>query len=281
MSDQYPVDADAGEVRLDTSIPAAMPAAVVRELPTRHLELEAVPTPRIEAPDHLLLRVEACGICGTDLHILAGTSYRPTLPFVLGHEAVGTVVDAGSDATSWVGRRVTMTNFTGCGRCAMCRAGDERLCPDLVSITGVLGAWGGFAGYVRIHAAQAVDVPSPLDAIAAASLVDAGVCSTDDVWHAIARQNHDGVTAAEALAWAPTLRRHGAAEGEVLRLMDLGHVGPESGHYAKLRAALEAEPACIDVAAEAVRQTGIRMFADAERRALEREHRERVTGRVH
>ena len=187
MSDQYPVDADAGEVRLDTPIPAAMPAAVVRELPTRHLELEAVPTPRIEAPDHLLLRVEACGICGTDLHILAGTSYRPTLPFVLGHEAVGTVVDAGSDATSWVGRRVTMTNFTGCGRCVMCRAGDERLCPDLVSITGVLGSWGGFAGYVRINAAQALEVPSALDAIAAASLVDAGATAANSVRVALER----------------------------------------------------------------------------------------------
>lgn len=115
----------------------------------------------------------------------------------------------------------------------------------------------------------------------ASSLVDAGVCSIDDVWHAIARRNHDGVTAAETLAWAPTLRRHGAAEGDVLRLMDLGHVGPESGHYAKLKEALEAEPAAADAAAEDVRQTGIRMFADAERGALEREHRERVTGRVH
>lgn len=115
----------------------------------------------------------------------------------------------------------------------------------------------------------------------ASSLVDAGVCSIDDVWHAIARQNRDGVSAAEALAWAPTLRRHGAAEGEVLRLMDLGHVGPESGHYAKLKEALEAEPVPADAAAEAVRQAGIQGFADAERSALEREHRERVTGRIH
>ena len=187
MSDPYPVESDTGPAVPGTSIPAAMPAALVRHLPTRHMELEAAPTPRIEARDHLLLRMEACGICGTDLHILAGTSYRPSLPFVLGHEAVGTVVDAGSDAASWVGRRVTMTNFTGCGRCAMCRAGDERLCPDLVSITGVLGAWGGFAGYVRIHAAQAVDVPSPLDAIAAASLVDAGATAANSVRVALGR----------------------------------------------------------------------------------------------
>jgi 2-desacetyl-2-hydroxyethyl bacteriochlorophyllide A dehydrogenase len=165
-----------------------MSAALVRDLPARRVSVDSVPIPRIEGPDHLLLRVEACGICGTDLHILAGSSYRPALPFVLGHEAVGTVVDSGSAAGSWVGRRVTMTNFTGCGRCVMCRAGDERLCPDLVSITGVLGSWGGFAGYVRIHAAQALDVPLSLDAIAAASLVDAGATAANSVRVALERK---------------------------------------------------------------------------------------------
>jgi hypothetical protein len=115
----------------------------------------------------------------------------------------------------------------------------------------------------------------------ASSLVDGGVCSIDHIWHAIARQHHHGVSAAEALAWAPTLRRHGARDVEVLRLMDLGHSGPESGHYANLKAALEAEPESADPVAEAVRQAGIKSFADAERSAHEREHRERVTGRVH
>jgi 2-desacetyl-2-hydroxyethyl bacteriochlorophyllide A dehydrogenase len=80
-----------------------------------------------------------------------------------------------------------MTNFTGCGGCAMCRAGDERLCPGLVSITGVLGSWGGFAGYVRVHAAQALEVPSALDAIAAASLVDAGATAANSVRVALER----------------------------------------------------------------------------------------------
>jgi hypothetical protein len=131
------------------------------------------------------------------------------------------------------------------------------------------------------HKAEVLGLVLGEDRDWASSLVDAGVCSIDEVCRAIVRQNHDGVTAAEALAWAPTLRQHGAAEGQVLRLMDLGHVGSESGHYAKLRESLEAEPTCADAAAEAVRQTGIRRFADAERGAFEREHRERVTGRVH
>jgi 2-desacetyl-2-hydroxyethyl bacteriochlorophyllide A dehydrogenase len=187
MGDAYPINTGAGAAGRGMSRPASMQAAVVRELLSRPVSLETVPTPRIEAPDELLLRVEACGICGTDLHILAGMSYRPSLPFVLGHETVGTVVDAGSDAALLVGRRVTMTNFTGCGRCGMCLAGDERLCPDLVSITGVLGSWGGFAGYVRIHAAQALEVPSSLDAVAVASLVDAGATAANSVRVALER----------------------------------------------------------------------------------------------
>lgn len=169
------------------STPSQMTAAVMHGLPVDALQVETVRLPAGEGRDDLLVRMEACGICGTDLHILAGSSYRPTLPFVLGHEAVGTVVDAGADAVTWLGRRVTMTNFTGCGRCAMCKLGDERLCPALVSITGVLSAWGGFATYLRIHAAQAVDVPEQLDSASAASLVDAGPTAANSVRVALQR----------------------------------------------------------------------------------------------
>ena len=84
-----------------------MRAAVVRTLPSLEPELAEVAVPDPVAGE-LLVRVDACGICGTDLHILAGESYRPTLPFVLGHEGVGVVVAAGSpDGEHWIGRRVT------------------------------------------------------------------------------------------------------------------------------------------------------------------------------
>lgn len=69
--------------------------------------------------------------------------------------------------------------------------------------------------------------------------------------------NRDGISAAEALAWAPILLRHGAGPGDVLRLMDLGHWGPESSHYQSPGAALEAQPAPTDPAVEAFRQAGI------------------------
>jgi 2-desacetyl-2-hydroxyethyl bacteriochlorophyllide A dehydrogenase len=158
-----------------------MTAAVAEELPARSLKIGEVPVPVIDLDTELLVEVAGCGICGTDLHILAGTSYRPVLPFVLGHEPVGRVVATGSAATMWLGKRVSLTLFTGCGRCALCRRGDERLCQDLVSVSGVLNAWGGYAQYMKIHKHQAVEVPDELTDIEAASLVDAGPTAVNAV----------------------------------------------------------------------------------------------------
>lgn len=159
-----------------------MQAAVLRAIPSTRLSLESVPTPTLSAPDQLLLRVDACGICGTDLHILSGHSYRPALPFVLGHEPVGTVVAVGEAAGDrWLGRRVTLTLFTGCGQCAECRRGQERICARLRSISGVLGVWGGYAEWMIISAAQAVEVPTALSDLEAASLVDCGATAANAV----------------------------------------------------------------------------------------------------
>jgi 2-desacetyl-2-hydroxyethyl bacteriochlorophyllide A dehydrogenase len=166
----------------------AMTVALARTIPTKQLELALVPAPRIEDRDDVLIRVEACGICGTDLHILEGASYRPALPFVLGHEPVGTVVDSGPGARAWLGRRVTMTLFTGDGSCPACRQGDERLCPALVSITGVLVAWGGYAELLRVHARQLVALPDGMPADTAASLVDCGATAANSVRVALERQ---------------------------------------------------------------------------------------------
>ena len=158
-----------------------MRAALIEAIPTEHLPVREVPDPQ-PGPGDLLLEVSACGICGTDLHILEGRAYRPELPFVMGHEPVGRVIAAGSsEDASWIGRRVTLTLFRGDGTCPVCRAGDERLCPDLVSITGVLRAWGGFAQLLVIRTGQAVPLPDLLDDAAAASLVDAGATAANSV----------------------------------------------------------------------------------------------------
>jgi 2-desacetyl-2-hydroxyethyl bacteriochlorophyllide A dehydrogenase len=165
----------------EVPIAATMLAAVANEIPTVQLDIAKVPTPSLQSGSDVIVRVEACGICGTDLHILSGESYRPVTPFVLGHESVGVAVAAGPDAREWLGRRVTMTNFTGDGTCPMCRSGDERLCPDLISITGVLGVWGGYAEYVLVHARQLIEIPAGLSWSKAASLVDCGATAANSV----------------------------------------------------------------------------------------------------
>jgi 2-desacetyl-2-hydroxyethyl bacteriochlorophyllide A dehydrogenase len=157
-----------------------MRAAVVDALPSRAFAQVDLAEPE-PAADEIVLEVEACGICGTDLHILDGASYRPRLPFVLGHEPVGRVVAAGAEAHVPLGARVAITLFTGCGRCALCAAGDERLCEDLVSITGVLARHGGFAERLAVRAAQAVRVPDALGPADAATLVDAGATAANAV----------------------------------------------------------------------------------------------------
>jgi threonine dehydrogenase-like Zn-dependent dehydrogenase len=80
--------------------------------------------------DEVLVRVQACGICGTDLHILEGTS-RATPPVVLGHEYAGLIEDAGHVAGIPVGSPVAVDPNIACGTCFYCRRGLVHLCTDL------------------------------------------------------------------------------------------------------------------------------------------------------
>lgn len=158
-----------------------MRAAILETIPADRLSVGALPDPSA-GPGELLLEVLACGICGTDLHILDGDSYRPDVPFVLGHEPIGRVLAAGSQSDShWVDSIITMTLFVGCGRCALCRGGDERLCVELHGISGVLGLGGGFAERMVIRTAQAVALPGGLGVLEAASIVDAGATASNAI----------------------------------------------------------------------------------------------------
>lgn len=156
-----------------------MRAAVVRELPATEFDLVDLPDPESLRDDEAVVAVESCGICGTDLHILDGEAYRPTLPFVLGHEPVGRVVAAGPGAAEWMDRRVTMTLFEGCGSCESCIGGYPRLCPELRSILGVVGRPGAFAERCAVPADQLVAVPDALTSDEAATLVDAGATAAN------------------------------------------------------------------------------------------------------
>src|SRR6201985_2509195 len=79
----------------------------------------------------VLVRIAACGICGSDVHGYDGSSGRRIPPLVMGHEAAGTVAEVGEGVRQFaVGDRVTFDSTVYCGECEYCRAGDVNLCDN-------------------------------------------------------------------------------------------------------------------------------------------------------
>ncbi len=96
----------------------------------KKLELVEMPMPQI-GPNDLLVRVKACGICGSDIHGYDGSTGRRVPPLVMGHEAAGIVEEKGSQVTGFeVGDRVTFDSTVSCGRCASCAKGRINLCEN-------------------------------------------------------------------------------------------------------------------------------------------------------
>jgi L-iditol 2-dehydrogenase len=94
----------------------------------RKLELADVERPTL-GPTDVLVRVAACGICGSDVHGYDGSSGRRAPPVIMGHEAAGTIAEVGSAVnTAQVGDRVTFDSTIFCGKCDACRRGDVNLC---------------------------------------------------------------------------------------------------------------------------------------------------------
>lgn len=120
------------------------------------------PTPQ---PDELVIRVGACGICGTDLHILDGESSLARYPIVPGHEFAGEVVAVGRNVAQSrdgikVGTRVAVEPNIYCGRCELCRTGHENLCLNYTALGVTLN--GAIAEYVAVSAAKAYPLPPSL-----------------------------------------------------------------------------------------------------------------------
>lgn len=130
-----------------------------------------VPVPE-PGPGEIRVAVRAGGICGSDVHIVRGSTTTGPLPLTLGHETAGVVDAAGPGVTlPRPGTPVTLTAGYGCGTCAACAAGTENTCPEL-SIPGI-SRDGGQAGYVVVPARSAVPLPAGLDPAVAAILADA------------------------------------------------------------------------------------------------------------
>lgn len=134
---------------------------------TCQTELQRLPVPDV-GPDEGLLQVEAAGVCGTDWEYYTRSRGEGLGPLILGHENVGTIAEIGERAAQrWgveVGDRVAVEEFIPCGRCALCRGGNYRICeatdhrsgrPFLrygaTSTSVPPGLWGGFSELLYLH----------------------------------------------------------------------------------------------------------------------------------
>jgi propanol-preferring alcohol dehydrogenase len=148
--------------------------AMVLEAPGAPLQARTLPIPQPRSGE-VLLRVHACGVCRTDLHVADGELPHPKLPLVLGHEIVGRVVAAGGGATRFrPGDRVGVP-WLGhtCGACDYCRMQRENLC-DAPQFTGY-DRDGGYAEYAVADANYAFALPGAFDDAHAAPLLCAGL----------------------------------------------------------------------------------------------------------
>ncbi len=150
-----------------------MKAMVLHETNTP-LRLEDVGQPE-PSSSQLLVKVEACGVCRTDLHVVDGELPNPKLPLILGHQIVGTVVSKGSEAGDFeVDERVGIPwmGWT-CGECKYCRSGRENLC-DHARFTGYT-LDGGYAEFATADHRFCIRIPDRYEPVDAAPLLCAGL----------------------------------------------------------------------------------------------------------
>lgn len=148
--------------------------AMVFHQPGERLSLEAVADPE-PGPGQVLLRVEACGVCRTDLHILDGDLKHPKLPLIPGHEIVGRVVRRGAGVSGFkAGMRVGVPWLgSTCGSCSYCLYERENLC-DFAAFTGY-DLNGGYAEYCTADARYCFPLDPEADPALLAPLMCAGL----------------------------------------------------------------------------------------------------------
>jgi len=138
------------------------------------LRPEEIPVPE-PGPEEVLVRVRACGVCRTDLHVVDGDLKEPKLPLVPGHQIVGEAAAVGSEVKEIApGDRVGVPWLAGsCNRCAYCRSGRENLCAD-ARFTGYQ-VDGGFAEYAKADRRFVFPLPEGYPDLQAAPLLCAGL----------------------------------------------------------------------------------------------------------
>ena len=154
-------------------IPDTMHAMVLQK-PGTSLVYRKLPVPK-PGPDQILIKVRACGVCRTDLHVVDGELTDPKLPIIPGHEIVGSVVETGTNADSFrIGDRIGVpwVGYT-CGECLYCRIGRENLC-DRPKFTGYT-LDGGYAEYAVADRRYCFSLPESYSDTAVAPLLCAGL----------------------------------------------------------------------------------------------------------
>jgi alcohol dehydrogenase, propanol-preferring len=216
-----------------------MKAAVLHK-PGAPLEIEEIPIPE-PGPGEILIRVKACGVCHTDLHLAAGEWRLSKLPLVLGHEAVGIVEKTGEGVSNFkAGDRAGIPwIFRTCGACEFCASDREALCPAIV-VTGFM-VDGGFAEFVKVPASHAVATPAEVSFVDAAPIYCAG------------------------LTPYRALKSSGARVGDTVAVWGVGGLG----HYGvQIAKAMGARVVAVDIAAEKLdlaRRLGADEVVDAAR----------------
>lgn len=137
-----------------------------------HLEERPVPQPRA---GQVLIEVQVCGVCHTDLHTVEGDITPPDYPITPGHQVVGRIAALGEGVTTWrVGQRVGLPwLYAACGECEFCRRGEENLCPQ-ARFTG-FHADGGYAEFMLADARYVLSLPEGISDEQTAPLLCAGI----------------------------------------------------------------------------------------------------------
>ena len=148
--------------------------AMVLDEPGQALNMRCLPCPQ-PGPDQLLVKIAACAVCRTDLHVVDGELPKPKLPIIPGHEIVGRVVSCGTNIRNFsIGERIGIPwlGWT-CGQCRYCRSGHENLC-ESAKFTGYQ-INGGYAEYTVADARYCFRIPDNYSDVEAAPLLCAGL----------------------------------------------------------------------------------------------------------
>src|SRR5229473_892165 len=162
-----------GRSRAKAEIPLDATMKVLLLSKYRHLELADLPEPTA-GPGEVLIRVAACGICGSDVHGYDGSSGRRIPPIVMGHEAAGSIAAVGEEVAGFTkGDRVTFDSTIYCGACSYCCRGEVNLC-DHRQVLGVSCSdyrrAGAFAEFVAVPSRIVYGLPDSLSFAQAAML---------------------------------------------------------------------------------------------------------------